>query len=117
MSTISVIVPTYKVEPCLKECIDSVLNQTFTDFELVLVDDGSPDNCPKICDDYAKKDNRVIVIHKENGGISSARNAGLDYVFANSNSDYISFIDDDDYVDKIFLETLFKSIGSCQLCA
>ena len=111
MSLISVIVPVYKVEPYLRECVDSILNQTFKDFELILVDDGSPDNCPAICDEYAKKDNRVMVIHKENGGLSSARNAGLSYVFTNSNSEYISFIDSDDYVDNnLFFETinLFK---------
>ena len=96
MPLISVIVPVYKVEPYLKECVDSILNQTFTDFELILVDDGSPDNCPQICDEYARKDKRVIVIHKENGGVSSARNAGLDYVFAHSDSQYISFVDSDD---------------------
>ena len=109
---IAVIVPVYKVEPYLRECVDSILNQTFKDFELILVDDGSPDNCPAICDEYAKKDNRVIVIHKENGGLSSARNAGLDYVFAHSNSEYISFVDSDDYVDNEMLNgiiNLFKN--------
>lgn len=75
---ISIIVPVYKVEPYLRKCIDSILNQTFKNFELILVDDGSPDNCGKICDEYALKDNRIKVIHKENGGLSSARNAGLD---------------------------------------
>ena len=116
MPLISVIVPVYKVEPYLQECVDSILNQTFKDFELILVDDGSPDNCPAICDDYAKKDNRVIAIHKENGGLSSARNAGLDYVFAKSNSEYISFVDSDDYVDKIFLEKLYNGIEGCDMC-
>lgn len=76
---ISVIVPIYKVEKYLHRCIDSVLAQTFTDFELILVDDGSPDNCGKICDEYAEKDNRIHVIHKENGGLSDARNAGIDW--------------------------------------
>jgi len=78
MPKISVIVPVYKVENYLKRCVDSILCQSFKNFELILVDDGSPDGCPKICDDYAKKDNRVVVIHKNNGGVSSARNAGLD---------------------------------------
>ena len=77
MPLISVIVPVYKVEPYLRECVDSILNQTFKDFELILVDDGSPDNCPAICDEYKDKDDRVIVIRKENGGVSSARNVGI----------------------------------------
>ena len=105
---ISVIVPVYKVEPYLRECVDSILNQTFKDFELILVDDGSPDNCPQICDEYAKIDNRIVVIHKENGGLSSARNAGLDYVFANSNSKYISFVDSDDSVPSNLFETCLR---------
>lgn len=106
MPTISVIVPVYKVEPYLHQCVDSILNQTFKDFELILVDDGSPDSCPQICDDYAKKDSRVKVIHKENGGLSSARNAGLDWVFEHSNSEYISFVDSDDWIDRDFLNWL-----------
>ena len=110
MPQISVIVPVYKVQDYLKECVDSILSQTFKDFELILVDDGSPDNCPNICDEYALNDERVVVIHKENGGLSSARNAGLDYVFANSDSQFVSFIDSDDYVDKKFLEELILAI-------
>ncbi|HAP9560050.1 TPA: glycosyltransferase, partial [Enterococcus faecium] len=78
MCEISIIVPVYKVEKYLRKCVDSILAQTFTDFEVILVDDGSPDNSGKICDEYAEKDNRVRVIHKENGGLSSARNAGID---------------------------------------
>jgi len=74
---ISIIVPVYQVEKYLNECIDSILAQTFTDFELILVDDGSPDNCPALCDAAAEKDSRVRVIHKINGGVSTARNAGL----------------------------------------
>ena len=76
---ISIIVPVYKVEPYIHKCVDSILAQTFTDFELILVDDGSPDNCGKICDEYAQKDGRIKVIHKENGGLSNARNAGIRY--------------------------------------
>lgn len=115
MALISIIVPVYKVEDYLEECIDSILNQSFKDFELILVDDGSPDNCPLICDNYAKKDNRVFVIHKKNGGLSSARNAGLDYIFQKSNSRYISFIDSDDYVKKDFLEKLFYGIKNSDI--
>ena len=110
MPLISVIVPVYKVEPYLHQCVDSILNQTFKDFELILVDDGSPDNCPAICDEYAKQDNRVKVIHKENGGLFSARNIGLDYAFKNSNSKYICFVDSDDYIDNYFLEYLYNGI-------
>lgn len=75
---ISVIIPVYKVEKFLKRCVESVRNQTYTNFEVILIDDGSPDMSGKICDEYAKKDSRISVIHKENGGLSSARNAGLD---------------------------------------
>lgn len=115
MALISIIIPIYNTEDYLEECLDSVLNQSFKDFELILVDDGSLDNCPTICDDYGKKDNRITVIHKKNGGQSSARNAGLDYVFANSNSKYISFIDSDDYVDKNFFLKLYNAIGDCDI--
>lgn len=103
---VSVIIPVYKVEKYLNKCIDSVLAQTYRDFELILVDDGSPDNCPKICDEYALKDNRIKVIHKENGGLSSARNAGIKVASGN----YISFIDSDDTVRENFLERLVNGI-------
>ena len=75
---ISVIIPVYKVEKYLDKCIDSVINQTYNNLEIILVDDGSPDNCPKMCDEYAKKDKRIKVIHKENGGVGSARNKGIE---------------------------------------
>lgn len=104
MPKISVIVPVYKTEDKLNRCVDSILNQTFTDFELILVDDGSPDNSPAICDDYATKDNRVVVIHKENGGVSSARNEGL----KNAQGEFIAFIDSDDYIEKEYLSTLLS---------
>ncbi len=106
---ISVIVPVYKVEPYLRRCVDSILCQTYRNLEIILVDDGSPDGCPAICDEYAAKDSRVRVIHKENGGLSSARNAGLDYVFSNQNEDtggYIAFIDSDDYIHPQYFEVL-----------
>ena len=109
MSKISVIVPVYNVEAYLKRCVDSVLAQTYTDFELILVDDGSPDNCPAMCDEYAKKDSRIRVIHQENGGLSAARNAGIDWVFQNSNSEWFSFIDSDDCVHPKYLEVLLNA--------
>ncbi|HBC6514954.1 TPA: glycosyltransferase, partial [Enterococcus faecalis] len=89
MCEISIIVPVYKVEPYLRKCLDSILAQTFTNFEVILVDDGSPDNSGKICDEYAIKDSRVRVIHKENGGLSSARNAGIDI----AQGKYLGFVD------------------------
>ncbi len=106
MSKITVIVPVYQVEQYLRKCVDSILAQTFKDFELILVDDGSSDNCPAICDAYAANDTRVHVIHQQNGGLSAARNAGLDWLFANSNSKYVAFIDSDDWVREKFLEIL-----------
>lgn len=109
MTTISVIVPVYKVELYLHRCVDSILGQTFTDFELILVDDGSPDNCPDICDEYAAKDSRVHVIHQENGGLSAARNAGIDWTFANSDSQWLSFVDSDDWVHVEYLERLMNA--------
>lgn len=92
---ISIIVPIYKVEKYLKRCVDSILNQTFTDFELILVDDGSSDNCPAICDEYAKKDPRVKVIHKQNGGLINARKSGLKI----ASGEYIGFVDGDDWIE------------------
>ena len=110
MPKISVIVPVYKVEKYLHRCVDSILNQTFTDFELILVDDGSPDNCPSICDEYASRDNRIIVIHRKNGGLSAARNTGIDWSFSNSNSEWLTFIDSDDWVHLQYLEFLYNSV-------
>lgn len=108
MPKISIIVPVYNVEKYIRRCIDSILTQTFTDFELIIVDDGSPDNCGKICEEYAKKNNRVYVIHQENGGLSAARNSGIEWAFANSDSEWITFIDSDDWVHKQYLEILIK---------
>ena len=99
------IVPVYKVEKYLNECIDSILAQTFTDFELILVDDGSPDNCPALCDAAAEKDSRVRVIHKINGGVSTARNAGLEAAQGN----WIGFVDPDDFVDKTYYEKMLRA--------
>jgi len=110
MPQISIIVPVYKVEPYIHRCVDSILNQTFTDFELILVDDGSPDNCGVICDEYATKDSRIHVIHQENGGLSAARNSGIDWVFQNSDSEYFSFIDSDDWVHPRYIELLYTGI-------
>ena len=90
----SVIVPIYKVEKYLPDCVNSILNQTYKDFELLLVDDGSPDNCPQMCDDFALKDSRIRVIHKKNGGLVSARNIGI----KNAKGKYICYVDGDDTV-------------------
>lgn len=99
---VSIIVPVYKVELYIHKCIDSILSQTFADFELLLIDDGSPDNCGRICDEYAEKDVRVHVFHQKNGGVSKARNLGLDY----AKGEYICFVDSDDWIDSEMLETL-----------
>lgn len=103
---ISVIVPIYNVEQYLSRCVDSILAQTFRNFELILVDDGSPDNCGAICDEYAKKYDFITVIHKENGGLSDARNHGIDI----AKGEYLSFIDSDDWVTPDFLEKLYDAI-------
>lgn len=102
MKKISVIVPVYKTEEYLSRCVDSILVSTYKDIEVILVDDGSPDNAGRICDEYAEKDARVRVIHKENGGLSSARNAGLDVAVG----DYITFVDSDDYIAHDIYEKL-----------
>ena len=93
MSKFSIVVPVYKTEQYLDHCVESVLNQSFADFELILVDDGSPDNCPAICDAWAEKDARIKVVHQENGGLSAARNAGIRCV----QGDYVMFLDSDDW--------------------
>ena len=106
MPQISVIVPIYNVEAYLNRCIDSILNQTFTDFECILVDDGSTDRCPQICDEYDKKDKRIRVIHKPNGGLFDARNAGMEIAMG----EYLYFLDSDDYVEPCLLEILIKEV-------
>lgn len=104
MPKVSVIVPVYKVEPYLRECVESILAQTLEDIEIILVDDGSPDNCGAICDEYAAKDSRITVIHKKNGGLSDARNAGLDIAVG----DYIGFVDSDDWIYPKMYEVLYR---------
>ena len=103
---ISVIVPIYKVEPYLRKCVDSILAQTYRNLEVILVDDGSPDGCPAICDEYATSDARVKVIHKENSGASSARNAGMDV----ASGDYLMFVDSDDWIDSDYIYDMQKSM-------
>lgn len=103
---ISVIIPIYKVEEYLDKCISSVVNQTYKNLEIILVDDGSPDNCPTMCDDWAKKDERIRVIHKSNGGLSDARNVGLEI----ASGDYIAFVDSDDYIKPDMIEKLYAAI-------
>lgn len=103
---ISVIIPVYRTEKYLSECVDSVLAQTFDALELILIDDGSPDSCPQICDDYLKRDNRVRVFHKENEGAAAARNVGLDA----ARGDYITFVDSDDYIDSMMYENMIRTI-------
>ena len=105
MPLISVIVPVYKVEAYLPACVDSILMQTFTDFELILVDDGSPDTCGVMCDDYARTDARIRVIHKENAGVSAARNTGL----AAAAGEYIAFVDSDDIVSVDYLYCMIQA--------
>lgn len=106
MKKISIIIPIYNVEDFLPQCLDSVIDQTYHNLEIILVDDGSPDSCPKICDDYALKDERITVIHKENGGLSDARNAGIKI----ATGDFIAFIDSDDWIAPTFCEILLKTL-------
>lgn len=101
---ITIIVPVYKAEKYLRRCVDSILAQTYSDFELLLIDDGSPDNCGAICDEYAAKDSRVRVFHKENGGVSSARNLGLE----NAKGEWIAFVDSDDWIEYNYLDRLIR---------
>lgn len=110
MKTISVIVPVYNVEGYLEKCVDSIINQSYKNLEIILVDDGSTDNSPVICDSYAEKDNRIKVIHKENGGLSDARNAGIKV----ASGEYLGFIDSDDYIDTRMYEILHSNIEKYQ---
>ena len=107
-SLISIIVPVYKVEPYLKRCIDSLIAQTYQYIEIILVDDGSPDQCPLMCDEYAKCDTRIKVIHKKNGGLSDARNAGLKMAIG----EYVLYVDSDDYIERDSCERLLDGMQS-----
>lgn len=103
MPELSVIIPVYGTEKTLNRCVRSVVNQTMRDIEIILVDDGSPDNCPALCDEWAKKDGRIKVVHKTNGGLGFARNSGM----AVATGKYLTFIDSDDYIDEIAYERVF----------
>ena len=105
MPQISVIIPVYKVEQFLGDCIKSILSQTFSNYEIILVDDGSPDNSGKLCDEFAAGDSRIKVVHKENGGVSSARNKGIEI----AEGEWICFVDSDDWVEPDYLEVMFKT--------
>lgn len=120
MSVISIVVPVYNVEAYLPRCLDSILAQTHSNFELLLVDDGSTDTSPDICDQYAQKDSRIRVVHQNNQGVSAARNLGIDWVLQNSESEWLTFIDSDDWIHPRMLESLLnaaisqnKYISSC----
>lgn len=104
---ISIIVPVYRVEPYLDRCVQSIVDQTYQNLEIILVDDGSPDNCPAMCDAWAAKDSRVKVIHKENGGLSDARNAGL----AAAAGEYIGFVDSDDWISPDMYRLLYENMA------
>ena len=103
---LSIIIPVYRTQDTLERCIKSILCQSFTDYELILVDDGSPDECPRLCDQYAQQDKRISVIHKENGGLSDARNTGIEH----AKGEYITFIDSDDAIEKETLQDLMNEI-------
>lgn len=103
---LSVIIPIYNVEQYLDRCMESIVNQTYKNLEIIMVDDGSPDNCPKLCDEWAKRDNRIIVIHKQNGGLSDARNMGLSI----ATGEYIAFVDSDDFVDLDMYRTMIEAL-------
>ena len=106
MELVSIIIPVYKVEKYLNKCVESVVNQTYKNLEIILVDDGSPDNCPEMCDEWAKKDSRIKVIHRKNGGLSAARNSGIDI----AKGEYFCFVDSDDYVDIDFVRFLYEAL-------
>ena len=106
MKKVSIIIPIYNVEKYLRKCVDSVICQTYKNLEIILVDDGSPDSCPEICDSYVDLDSRIKVIHKQNGGLSDARNTGIDM----SSGEYITFVDSDDYIENDMIEILISTL-------
>lgn len=108
---VSIIIPVYKVEKYLSKCIESILKQTYFDLELILVDDGSPDKCPEICDTYASKDERVVVIHQKNAGVSAARNAGLE----KAKGEYIGFVDPDDWIAPEMYEKMIQAMENSEV--
>lgn len=108
---VSIVVPVYNVEKYLDKCVQSLVNQTYKDIEILLIDDGSTDNSGQMCDEYAKQDNRITVYHKENGGLSDARNYGMDRAMG----EYILFVDSDDYIELDMVEFLISKIGDCDM--
>ena len=109
MPSVSIIVPVYKTLPYLHRCVDSILSQSYSDFEIILVDDGSPDSCGAICDEYAKRDRRIHVIHQRNQGLSAARNTGITWAFENSDSEWLSFVDSDDFIHPDMIAVLLDA--------
>lgn len=105
---VSIIVPVYNVENYLNGCINSIINQTYKNLEIILIDDESPDNCPKMCDDWSKKDNRIIVVHKKNGGVSNARNKGIEI----AKGEFIAFVDSDDYIELDYIERFMNEVDN-----
>ena len=108
---LSIVIPVYRVEATLDRCLESVTSQSFADFEVILVDDGSPDRCPQLCDEWARRDQRITVIHKQNGGLSDARNAGIE----KTRGEFITFIDSDDYIGQGTLETIMSRIDGIDI--
>lgn len=109
MPAVSIVVPVFKAEKYISDCIESILNQTYTDFQLILVDDGSPDSSGAVCDAYADKDDRIVVIHQNNSGPGGARNTGIEYILNNHISEWVTFIDSDDWVKPCYLEYLYEA--------
>ena len=110
MKKVSIIIPVYKVEKYIDQCLESVTNQTYSNLEIILVDDGSPDNCPEICEQWKRRDDRIRVIHQENQGVSSARNAALKVM----TGDYIMFVDPDDWIASEMVEKLVGGVDSAE---
>ena len=119
MPQVHMIVPVYKVEKFLRRCVDSILAQTFPDWHLILVDDGSPDACPDICNAYARQDGRIQVIHQKNGGLSAARNTGIEEALSQEDCQWLTFVDSDDWLHPKFLEVLYGAVTEtgCQMGA